>query len=93
MSLFFGIVGMSTCFVIVFFILVMIKEGVCNLVKRKRRIYLYNHRFDKPPKAKCYCIDCKYYMSKPAGQCAKNNVNHCMDSWFCADAEPKIKEE
>lgn len=24
----------------------------------------YKNRFNKPPTAKCYCIDCKYYKKK-----------------------------
>lgn len=33
--------------------------------KRKRQI---KNRFDKPPTAKCYCIDCLYH-DKETGQC------------------------
>ena len=30
--------------------------------------YRYKHRFDKPPTAKCYCIDCGYHDNKN-GRC------------------------
>lgn len=57
-------------------------------VRDKRFEHMQKHRFDKPPIAKCYCIDC---------ECHNNENNHCYkfdgwntaDSWFCWDAEPR----
>ena len=35
---------------------------VCKeLIERKRYQYMIKHRFDKPPTAECYCIDCRLH--------------------------------
>ena len=64
---------------------------------RERKKYEYKrlHRFDGPPLAKCYCKDCIYgfkpyaEFGETAVKCSKENINHCADSWFCADGEPR----
>ena len=54
--------------------------------------YRYKHRFDKPPTAKCYCIDCKYHDNKD-GLCSNLDYLYTADSWFCCNADPRKKEE
>ena len=54
--------------------------------------YRYKHRFDKPPTAKCYCIDCEYHDNKD-GLCSNLNYLYTADSWFCRNADPRKKEE
>ena len=63
--------------------------GFIDEVKHK---YRYKHRFDKPPTAKCYCIDCKYHDNKN-GLCSILNYSYTADSWFCYNADPREKEE
>lgn len=53
--------------------------------------YRYKHRFDKPPTAKCYCIDCKYYDNKN-GRCSSFD-EFIADNCFCWKADPSEKEE
>ena len=61
---------------------------VCKeLIARKRYHYMIKHRFDKPPTAECYCIDCRLHGED--NQCFKFNGWRTADEWFCWDAEPK----
>jgi hypothetical protein len=58
--------------------------------------YRYKHRFDKPPTAKCYCIDCKYH-NNGTNQCYRfgettKEYRCTADNWFCWEAEPRDKE-
>ena len=64
-----------------------IKEKVRD--KRFKRIQ--KHRFDKPPTAKCYCIDCKQHDNEK-NRCYKFDGWYTADSWFCWDAEPRKRE-
>ena len=54
--------------------------------------YRYKHRFDKPPTAKCYCIDCEYHDNKN-GLCSILNCCYTADNWFCYNADPRKKEK
>ena len=59
--------------------------------------YRYKHRFDKPPTAKCYCIDCVYHDNKN-GRCSGlgefiSGYKYTEDNWFCYNANPRKKEE
>ena len=65
----------------------------------KRYEYIINRRFDDPPLAKCYCIDCKYYYGEPTktGEnvyCSLWNSGVVIqDNSFCYRAEPKEREK
>ena len=59
--------------------------------------YRYKHRFDKPPTAKCYCIDCGYHDNE-TGQCYRfgettKEYRCTADNCFCWEADPRKKEE
>ena len=54
--------------------------------------YRYKHRFDNPPTAKCYCVDCVRWC-KDNGKCGKFDGWHTADCWFCWDAEPKTLKQ
>ena len=53
--------------------------------------YRYKHRFDKPPTAKCYCIDCGYHDNEN-GRCSIFD-EFIADNCFCWKADPRKKEE
>lgn len=62
-----------------------------------RRIWLYEHRFDKKPIAKCYCIDCldydeEYKLCRALGRNVLDNTFCC---WCKPDMskKPNVKEE
>lgn len=78
------------CIIAVAFIIEAIKERV-HTAKINYRI---KHRFDKPPTADCYCVDCCYY-SVETNKCFRSNSREPVyhrDNWFCADAERSKKE-
>ena len=66
--------------------------GLFTIVKEvfhKIRVhYKAKHRFDKPPIAKCYCVDCAHFI-KERHECWYNKWSHD-DNHFCAWAEPKL---
>ena len=69
-------------------------EGFIDKAKRK---YRYKHRFDKPPTAKCYCIDCRHHDNE-TGRCYRfgettKEYRCTADNWFCWEADPRKKEE
>jgi hypothetical protein len=67
--------------------LVILKDEVCGLIARLKWEHKYKHRFDKPPVAKCYCKDCKYY-SKECNYCTAHVGWRVAENWFCWEAEP-----
>ena len=85
------IMGGSCCFVLIVFLLYGLWCALVELVFRIRRNYEIKHRFDKPPTAKCYCIDCVRHNNETQ-QCYKFSGWRTAGSWFCWDAEPRKKE-
>lgn len=59
----FGIIGMSFTIVICVVLLCLAIFAIKDVMYHLKRRYQYKHRFDKPPKAECYCIDCLYHNS------------------------------
>lgn len=95
MKEFFELLGMASACLILFGIIavlyVFIKEAIHTLKWR----YKYKHRFDKPPTAKCYCVDCEYHNNE-TNQCYRfgettKEYRCTADNWFCWEAEPVEK--
>ena len=68
-----------------------------EFIDKVKHKYRYKHRFDKPPTAKCYCIDCKYHDNE-TGLCYRfgettKEYRCTADNWFCYNADPRKKEE
>lgn len=88
---FFQNVGRATCVAFGMLIAILILKIVTELIKcfvhYLKRQHQIRHRFDKPPTAKCYCIDCKYRFTH-TDQCNKFRGMVVPDDWFCGDAEP-----
>ena len=55
-----------------------------------KRAYRIKHRFDKPAKAECYCVDCVCYNSDKE-RCEYHNI-FMHDAGFCWRATPRKKE-
>lgn len=53
-------------------------------IKIRRMQYEFQHRFDKPPLAKCYCKDCSY---RSDGLCDKFD-RYVDQDFFCKYADP-----
>lgn len=69
-------------------VLLMVIDSIKDKISDKKRRYQIEHRFDKPPTAKCYCIDCTYY-EKEYCKCYHFMVNHIYDDYFCSEATPR----
>lgn len=74
------------------FMAIWVISAVCAIVEKaiavKKRRYKQKHRFDKPPTAKCYCIDCR---RKDFGGHCDVVSRYIADEWFCNEADPKTK--
>ena len=69
-------------------------ECIVDRVRKRKYHYEVKHRFDKPPTAECYCIDCQRYEASKgfrSGRCCKFEGWYVADNWFCWDATPKEK--
>lgn len=52
--------------------------------------YKWKHRFDKPPKAKCYCQDCRFHGGQYPNSCKLPGISRCTPpEGFCYEAEPR----
>lgn len=90
---FLAIIGLAALCAIGCFVVIGLWCALKELVDYLRRQYRYKHRFDKPPTAKCYCIDCKYHDSETRrcyrfGETTKE-YRCTADNWFCWEAEPR----
>ena len=85
-----------SCFLIILgivflaLIIASIAEGISTAVRerlrKKREEYKYKHRFDKPPTAECYCVDC-WYRDNETSRCRRYG-RYTMDDSFCEEAMP-----
>ena len=99
---FFFIIGCLTFVILIsigiILLLIFLCEFITNYKNKKKYKYMIEHRFDEPPIAKCYCIDCKYCYGKPTNSgsgvyCSLFNGDMIIiDNAFCYRAEPKSKE-
>lgn len=71
---------------------IFVRDGIGILIENLKLKYRQKHRFDKPPTAKCYCIDCIYHDNETR-RCCKFKTWSTADHWFCWNAEPRKTEE
>lgn len=80
---------------------VKIRDLIAEYRDTKKYEYIIAHRFDDPPLAKCYCIDCQYCYGEPTRSgsgvyCSLFNSGIVIqDNSFCYRAIPKrrVKEK
>ena len=92
MTEFFTAVG---AVVIILTIVAMIFAVFCvirQVIRNRIWIYKYNHRFDKPPTAKCYCKDCYLYGDFENRCLCRKHKSHFSEDYFCKDADPRKAE-
>lgn len=88
MTEFFTAVG---AVVIILMIVAMIFAVFCvirQVIRDRIWIYKYNHRFDKPPTAKCYCKDCSLYGDFTSRNLCRKHKSNFSEDYFCKDADP-----
>jgi hypothetical protein len=89
----FTAIGIATTITIGFVLLEFVADLISNAIDEAKWTYKYRHRFDKPPTAACYCIDCKFHEDgKDRTRCTSPR-DHTADEWFCKAAKPKAKED
>lgn len=91
----FAFIGVVALFAAAFTVAMISIDRIKDAVDCAKRKYEYKHRFDKPPTAACYCIDCKYHNNE-TGECyrfEKCNLKCTADNWFCWCAIPRAKED
>lgn len=81
-------VGAIALFIAVLLLVLLAGEALGEFTERKQREYQYKHRFDKPPTAKCYCVDCIWYCNCI---CTKHGWS-LADDYFCYNATPRNSE-
>lgn len=81
-------IGAMSVLCFLFLCMFILKDFISSLIDNAKWKYEYKHRFDKPPLAKCYCIDCQYY-NKNRESCSSLNGWCVTDNSFCWCAEPK----
>lgn len=70
---------------------IFLYHEICEKIDDAKRAYRIKHRFDKPPLANCYCVDCLY--RNDDGCC--DYGGYYDDDHFCGRAtlrKHKIKE-
>lgn len=84
--------GLAFILLIIGILLVVLRDWLKDTVDILRWEYKKKHRFDKPPKAQCYCKDCRYYETYNGyGKCTRGHIKtgwNIEDSWFCWQAVP-----
>lgn len=90
----FTIVGFITVYFGIGCLITRLSIEIYQHIRDLIKMYKAEHRLDKPPKAKCYCKDCRYwntYVNVKICTIHKELVPR-MD-WFCHDAEPRKEDE
>lgn len=80
-------VGIMTIIMLIMFSMVLICEALIEIYNNVVHNYNIKHRFDKPPKAECYCVDCVNF-NPYAGRCEYYN-HYTVDGDFCSKAKPR----
>lgn len=86
---FIGVLAFICAFIL---LMVFLIQVINEFIDDKKYEYRRKHRFDNPPTAKCYCVDCKYWR-KDDGRCSQFEGYYTADCWFCWKAEPMNRKE
>lgn len=90
LDMMFEIAGIVVISFILVFLLQTCLDTVRWMIDHIKYKHKIEHRFDKDPKADCYCMDCQHWQRKD------NYCNchrwHTADNWFCWDAKRRKVE-
>ena len=92
MTEFFTTVGASVIITMIVVMIFAVIYAIRNFIRERIWIYKYNHRFDKPPTAKCYCKDCSLYGDFQNRRLCRKHKSHFSEDYFCKDADPRKAE-
>ena len=79
-----AVVIISMIVAMIFAVIYVIRQFIIERIW----IYKYNHRFDKPPTAKCYCKDCSFFSDLTNRRLCRKHKEFVADDFFCKDADP-----
>lgn len=89
----FTCIGIVCMVLVIYELFGLLKDNIIDYRIHKKSKRIIKHRFDKPPIAKCYCIDCKHH-DMQTDLCHRDGRRYTANTEFCSDAEPrKIVEE
>ena len=88
MTEFFTAVGVFVIIAMIVAVFLAVIYAIRQFIRERIWIYKYNHRFDKPPTAKCYCKDCSLYGDFTSRSLCRKHKSHFSEDYFCKDADP-----
>ena len=88
MTEFFTTVGAVVIISMIVAMIFAVIHAIRQFIRERIWIYKYNHRFDKPPTAKCYCKDCSFYGNFADRRLCRKHKEFVVDDFFCKDADP-----
>ena len=88
MTEFFTAVGVFVIMAMIVAMIFAVIYAIIQFIRKRIWIYKYNHRFDKPPTAKCYCKDCSFYGNFADRRLCRKHKEFVVDDFFCKDADP-----
>lgn len=81
-------IGIATLFGIVLCLVLAFIGFLKIKIEDRKADYARKHRFDKPPTAACYCVDCRFHSTESL-ICHQLQEMRTADNWFCCHAEPR----
>ena len=88
MTEFFTAVGFIVIGSVAIAMVLLLICGIKQFIEGRIWNYKYNHRFDKPPTAKCYCKDCSFYGDFTSRSLCRKHKSFFPEDYFCKDADP-----
>ena len=88
MTEFFTAVGVFVITAMIVAMFLAVIYAIRQFIRERIWIHKYNHRFDKPPTAKCYCKDCSLYGDFTSRSLCRKHKYHFSEDYFCKDADP-----
>lgn len=84
-----AMIGAIVVLTILIVIIAELTEKLKYYISKKKLQYKIKHRFDKPPTAKCYRIDCTFW-AKEQGECGLTAIyKYTNNNEFCSWGEPR----
>jgi hypothetical protein len=86
----FEVIGISATLTVLIVIGWLLIISIISGLKTLKHRWRVKHRFNKPPTAECYCIDCQLH-DNHNGVCGGLHGWVTADEWFCWKATPRKK--
>lgn len=91
-----AMIGLFTLALVIFVLLANVFVATKERIRLRLKKYRDKHKFDKPPKAKCYCIGCHLWYAddkkRISGRCGAWDGYHTSPEEFCSRGFPRDDE-